>query len=149
MKMRSLLVAFMLVLAGTQGACQSIDFTTKSEPEPSKYALQGNQYAKDGLLREAGQAYRKALVEDPTDALVNRNLGIVYVKTGDYGKAIEHIEKSLKKYDSNFEANFYLAEAQRAKANYGKAIYRYTRALEADENNVKALKSLGFSPCKE
>ncbi len=128
------------------GSCQSMDLgIIKTKPEQSKYALQGNRYARDGLFREAVQSYKRALVDSPHDELVNRNLGIVYVKIGDYSKAIEHLEKSLKKYDSNFEANFYLGEAHRAKNNYGKAIYRYTRALEADEKSVKALKSLSWS----
>ena len=74
----------------------------------------GNQYARDGLLREAGDSYRKALSTSPNDTTARRNLGIIQVKTGDYKNAIRNLERSMTVYEDNHDANFYLAEAYRA-----------------------------------
>ena len=71
------------------------------------YIAIGNQYAKDGLLREAAESYKKALAKKYKKSTANRNLGLVLVKMGEYKAAIRHLEKSMSKYESDFDANFF------------------------------------------
>lgn len=104
-----------------------------------------NQYARDGLFREAIAAYQRALNTSPKNPDIQRNLGILYVKVGDYAKAVRHLEKSLRKFRNDFEANYYLAEAYRAQMRFGQAIFRYNRALEQKPRHVKSLKALTWS----
>lgn len=113
--------------------------------EKANYVVTGNQYAKDGLLREAAESYKKALVSNSNNYTANRNLGMVLVKIGDYKNAIKYLEKSLGKYENDFDANFYLGEAYRAIDNYAEAIFRYKRALQIKPNIARAEKPLAWS----
>ncbi|MEY4631641.1 MAG: hypothetical protein RIQ81_1761 [Pseudomonadota bacterium] len=105
----------------------------------------GNEYAKQGLLREAMDQYRKALAVEPGNAAALRNLGIMQVKTGDYPNAIRSLEKAAERYPSDFDANYYLGEACRAEGRYGDAIYRYQQSLRARPADPRALKALAWS----
>lgn len=113
--------------------------------EKTNYVAEGNQYAKDGLWREASEAYKKALVVNANNYTASRNLGMVMVKIGDYKNAIKYLEKSLSKYENDFDANFYLGEAYRANDNYAEAIFRYKRSLQIKPSQVKAQKPLAWS----
>lgn len=105
----------------------------------------GNQYAKDGLLREAADTYKKVLSQSPNNATAHRNLGMVLVKIGDYKGAANHLEKSMRRYEMDFDANFYLGEAYRAQDKYAEAIFRYKKSLKIQENDPRALKPLAWS----
>ena len=106
---------------------------------------QANQFARDGLYREAIDKYKKSLRYKNKQHVVNRNLGMVYVKTGDYKNAELHLKKSQAKYPDNFESNFYLGEAQRAQNKYADAIFHYKKALAVQPNDYKTMKSLSWS----
>lgn len=123
-------------------ACSS---TVVEKPTSSEYFELGNEYAKDGLLREAIQAYRRELSLFPKNAGAHRNLGIVYVKAGDYKKAEKHLEECLDEFEDNFDVNFYLAETYRAREKFGDAIFRYKRALEIRPDEPRSLKALAWS----
>ena len=115
---------------------------TAAKPNPVQT---GNQYAKDGLLREAVESYKKALSEQPANPVAHRNLGMVLVKTGDYKAAVKHLEKAMGHYESDFDANYYLGEAYRGLDKYSEAIFRYQRALKINESDPRALKPLAWS----
>ena len=115
----------------------------KDNQQPS-FVSQGNQFAKDGLLREAVDSYKKAINKDPKNLTAHRNLGIVLVKAGDPQGAITNLEISLAEFDNNFETNFYLGEAYRADEKFAEAIFRYKKALKIQQNDTKALKSLAW-----
>lgn len=105
----------------------------------------GNQYARDGLLKEAILAYRSGLASSPSDATARRNLGLVLVKIGDFKAAITELEEASKAFDSDFDTNFYLGEAYRGLDQYAQAIFQYQKSLKARPNDVKALKALAWS----
>lgn len=113
--------------------------------DKKNYVSVGNDYARDGLLREAAESYKKALAARPENATANRNLGLVLVKLGDYKAAVRHLEKAMSRYEGDFDANFYLGEAYRATDKYAEAIFRYKSALRLDNDNPKALKPLAWS----
>lgn len=105
----------------------------------------GNQYARDGLLREAAESYKKALAQKPSNVTAHRNLGMVLVKMGDYKGSARHLEKAMKRYERDFDANLYLGEAYRAQDKYAEAIFRYKRALKLKEGDLRAMKPLAWS----
>lgn len=119
--------------------------TAKKESQQENFIQQGNQYAKDGLLREAVESYKKALQREPNNATATRNLGIVLAKAGDYQGAITNLEKSMSDFENNFDANFFLAESYRATDKYAEAIYRYKKSLKLEEDEPRTLKSLAWS----
>ncbi len=104
-----------------------------------------NEYAKDGLFREAIETYKQALIENPKSPLIHRNLGMVLLKVGDYKSSREHLELAINRYEHNFDTNFYLAEALRSLEMYADAIFRYQKALKLKEREPRALKALAWS----
>ncbi len=136
----SSIIAFLLLQS-----CTSTEAPPLSSPEQSSSLQQGNQYAQDGLYREAIDQYQNALRINPKDASTNRNLGMVFVKIGSYKAAIRHLEASIVTFDNDFETNYYLGEAYRADEDYASAIYRYQKALLVKANEPRALKALSWS----
>ncbi len=114
-------------------------------PAPSPILDQANQYARDGLYREAVAAFRKYLADRPKDAAAHRTLGIVYVKTGAYKLALQHLQDALPAYPENFELNYYLGEAYRTQSRYADAIFHYKKALQVEPKNINTLKALAWS----
>ena len=114
-------------------------------PAPSPLLDQANQYARDGLYREAVAAFRKHLASRPKDAAAHRTLGIVYVKTGAYKLAIQQLQEALPTYPDNPELNYYLAEAYRTQNRFADAIFHYKKALQTEPKNINALKALAWS----
>lgn len=111
----------------------------------SRHVLTGNEFAKDGLLKEAVSSYRLALREDRNNWTAHRNLGLLLVKTGKYDRAIYHLRKSLPRFRRDFDTNFHLGEAYRAKEKFAEAIFRYRFALGIKPNAPEVLKSLGWT----
>jgi protein O-GlcNAc transferase len=129
----------LVVLAFTLG------LSSCATTEKKNHIATGNQYAADGLLREASESYKKALAEKPNNPTAHRNLGMVLVKMGDYKASSRHLEKAMKRYERDFDANFYLGEAYRAQDKYSEAIFRYKRALKIKAGDPRAMKPLAWS----
>lgn len=127
--------------------CKTISPPSRGQHEPAKDQLvsQGNQFARDGLLREAVDTYKKAITKNPANTVARRNLGIVLLKAGDAKGAILNLESSIRNFEENFESNYFLAEAYRAEDKYAEAIYRYKKALKIKPDDTRALKSLAWS----
>ena len=111
----------------------------------SRHVLTGNEYARDGLLKEAAGAYNLALQKDPNNHTASRNLGLLYVRMGKYSLAIRHLRRSLNSFHNDFDIHFYLGEAYRSKEKYAEAIYRYRSAINIKSDAPEALKSLGWT----
>ncbi len=130
-------IVLAILCSGFLGACKQ----RRSYADLNK----ANQFARDGLYREAIDNYKKAMRYKAKRHVVNRNLGMVYVKTGNYKKAETHLRKSKDKYINNFENNFYLGEALRAQNKFADAIFHYQKALSVKPQDYKAMKSLSWS----
>jgi tetratricopeptide (TPR) repeat protein len=139
--------SWLALLLTTLCACS----TTSQAPAPgdannkTSALSQANQFAREGLLREAVDAYKKLIAKDPDNIVARRNLGIVLLKAGDPKGAIINLELAIKNFEQNFETNFFLAEAYRAEDKYAEAIYRYKKSLKIKPDETRALKSLAWS----
>jgi tetratricopeptide (TPR) repeat protein len=119
--------------------------TNNTQTQTDKLVVQGNELAKEGLLREASQAYKNALAENPNNSVARRNLGIMQLKLKNYRVGVVHLEKIINKYETDFDTNFWLAEGLRASDRYADAIYRYKKALSIKEGHSRSLKALAWS----
>ncbi|MFK7825516.1 MAG: tetratricopeptide repeat protein [Oligoflexales bacterium] len=132
------IVLILFIISSTLiSSCQSTSKRT--------YVSIGNQYAKDGLLREAIESYKKSIAVRPKNFTAYRNLGMVLVKVGNYKDAVRYLDKAMYRYSNNFDANFYLGEAYRALENYADAIFHYQKSLKIKSLDSKALKALAWS----
>ena len=121
------------------------DKIKSEENELGEKLSKANQYARDGLIREASEAYKSILTSNPDFFPARRNLGIVLVKAGEFDAAIVHLEKASRSYRDDFDLSFYLGEAYRAKDMYGDAAFRYNMALRANPKDVKTMKALAWT----
>jgi tetratricopeptide (TPR) repeat protein len=131
--MRSLFILVMIL----SGACATVEKTNPS------FKL-GNEYARDGLYREALSSYRTAQKQEPDNPAIVRNIGIVELKLGLYERAVISLTRSLAYFSNNFETNYYLAEALKGKNDLDNAIFRYQRALEINPKDIQAKKGLAW-----
>jgi tetratricopeptide (TPR) repeat protein len=104
----------------------------------------GNEYAKDGLYKEAINSYNKAAKVDPDNPTITRNSGIVQLKLGNYEKAAHELQSILPFFASNYETNYYLAEALRNQGDIDNASYQYRKALEIRPKDSPASKGLAW-----
>lgn len=139
---RHLLIALILSACVTPAKTPLVK---ERDNQAEQLLAQGFQLAKDGLLREAIEVYQKVLFVDANNQTARRNLGIVYIKAGDYKSGTMHLEKSLDAYAENFDAQFYLGEGYRGQEKYAEAIFRYNYALKIKPNEVRALKALAWT----
>ena len=108
------------------------------------YLDRGNQYAQDGLLREAAHSYSKALAKNKTNYEAQRNLGIVLLKLGDYKNALKKLKKSSSYFQKDFESYHYLGEAYRGVNKYAQAIHAYQSALQIRPRAHRTQKALAW-----
>lgn len=153
MPVSSLLISLSAFIA-LMSSCQS---STNQSQSASKNSSQNsitnnfddislaNNYAKDGLLREAINEYKKVLDKKPNHFTARRNMGLVLVKIGDYKQAVTALEKIIKHFSQDFDTCFYYAEALRGKRNYADAIFWYNNALRINSKDPKVLKALAWS----
>jgi tetratricopeptide (TPR) repeat protein len=126
-------------------ACQSAPPRVEPVDTTKSQVDLGNQYARDGLLREAIASYRSAITSSPSDSAARRNLGLVLVKIGDYANAVIELEEASKSFGADFDTNFFLGEAYRGQDQYAQAIFQYQKSLKIRSEDVKALKALSWS----
>lgn len=114
--------------------------------------LRGNQFYKAGQFEQAEMSYRKALEEDPNNAVALHNLGNALYKQGKFDEAVKingRLAKSTKDTTARSVA-FYNQGVSNTKLNQLEAsIESYKNALrlnpadkEARENLEKALLQL-------
>jgi len=110
-----------------------------------KEVVSADAKAKQGLIREAIEKYSAVLKKNDRNMWAHRNIGIVYLRAKEYQSSVEHLEKSLIRFENDFEVNFSLAEAYRSLDKHAEAIFRYQRANVVRSNNVEVLKGLAWS----
>jgi tetratricopeptide (TPR) repeat protein len=123
----------------------SVGCATSKGSKSGQLVSQGNELAKDGLLREAAISYRKALRLKSNNPSARRNLGIVQIKLKEYKAAVNNLEKVISKFEGDFESNYWLAEGYRSIDRNADAIYRYKKALEIRSDDMRAKKALAWT----
>lgn len=127
-----------LTLCGFLGSCQ----TTTSPHHPLN---EGNKLAKQGLYREAAQAYERVLDHEPHYHVAQRNLGIVLVHLGLYGRAYPHLTAALRQLPRDYQTNYYLAEVHRVRRQYSQAAHHYNMSLILRPGDIKASRGLAWT----
>lgn len=141
MRFRAVLIACVLSLFVTV----ITESCVTTEAVESGHLRRANSLAREGLFKESLEAYKQALLNKGEFAIANRNMGMVYVKLGDFKSAAKHLEKVMGKFENDFDTNFYLGETYRAQDKYAEAIFRYQKALKIHDNEPKAMKALAWS----
>lgn len=103
------------------------------------YNNKGHNLFMKGLYDEAIVEYKKAIELDPTFAVYNKNLALVYFCKGDFNNTIEEcrkaveLSKSIQPFDWAFIHGI-LAQSYFYKGEYKLAVFHYVNALEYKVN---------------
>lgn len=120
-------------------------FVSSCQTSLSPSFTQGNKQAKDGLIREAIESYKEALNQDPKNPDLHKNLGVTFLKSGEYRSCLKHLKKAYPYFRESFEVNFYLGECFRSVDNYQKSITYYLKSLQIKPDEPHALKAISWS----
>ena len=83
---------------------------------------QGDNYIKQNKIKEAEEAYKKAIEINPENKSAYIQLGQLYRNKRDYNKTIETYEKLQKKHPKDYESYMYLGDAYSYIIEFDKAI---------------------------
>jgi len=102
--------------------------------EATKYKTIGNEYANNGMFKEAEEQYDKALTIDKTHEVpyLNLNCGRVCLSQNKLEKAVDMLKKAVELDPNDVEGYFYLGEAYMRKNAPIDAFATYSSGLEKD-----------------
>lgn len=113
--------------------------------EMTKNLLQGNDAALNGDYAAAVNHYELALKSVPDSTAAKRNLGIVFVKVGNYKKAKAILAEVISSYPKDLEVYYFLGEALRGLEEFQSAAAQYQRALRINPNDLRVIKALAWT----
>lgn len=102
-----------------------------------------SQLHQSGQLMEAKQGYLRLLEDDPNDAIIHNQLGLLYAEIGELDAAQEQIEKAiaLKPKDTSF--TLHLANILKAKGLFGQAVLVLSELIKTHPHYAHAYNNLG------
>lgn len=108
------------------------------------YFLWGTHEEYNRNYQEALDAYRKALICDPSAAYISRKIPELHLKMGETEKAAEILIHELKTSPADINTRMLLARIYIHQKNSDEALDQYRKILEIDPDNVQALLRLGI-----
>ena len=129
---------------------QSSASIAKNLPDPKERVQLYNLYLKgaaqqgNGRLAEAAATYEKILEADSTPTIVYHQLGSVYLKMGNYPKAIEKFQAAIKLNPQADASVLALARTYGEAGNFDAAISTYRNALTLKPDDPATLNNLGL-----
>src|SRR5262249_9539605 len=89
----------------------------------------GNAFFLKNNIKDAEEAYLRAISLQPSYTLASVNLGKLYLSRGDNDKAIEILSKAVETDPASADANHYLGEAYLAVKKGSKAVIYLNEAI--------------------
>jgi tetratricopeptide (TPR) repeat protein len=125
-------------------AIQSVAELERIAPESHRaHQLRGEAHLIRKEMRQAIDAFKKALERKPQDAELLYDLGRAHYYLAEFAQAFEALDKSLKLDPYNAEANFIVGEGMVHTQEGERAVAYLQRALELDPTMLKAHGELG------
>ena len=100
----------------------------------------GVAYRQKGRLSEAVGAYRAALVRDPENPVIMKNLGDAHLLNKEYSAAVEQYETVLQSNPRFHQAHSGLGIAYYQTGKYSEALEEFEIVLKLDPQNEQAKK---------
>lgn len=113
--------------------------------DTTRSLMDGNSAALRGDFSAAANAYEAALKVSPQNAAAKRNLGIVFVKTGNFKKARQLLTEVQDQYKDDPEIYYFLGEACRGSSDYKAALSYYQKSAKLNSNDLRVQKAMAWS----
>ncbi len=104
----------------------------------------GVRAQKEGALARAEEAYKRALRQDPHNAKVNANLGVLYEQQGRLEAAERHLREATSVEPNNASVHNNLGVVLYRKGNYDGALIEFNRTLSLDPERLDAYTNKGL-----
>ena len=108
------------------------------------YFLWGTHEEYNRNYQEALEAYRKALICDPSADYVNQKIPELHLKMGETEKAVDILIHELDANPTDISTRMLLAKIYIHQKNSDDAINQYRKILEIDPANIQSLLRLGI-----
>lgn len=113
--------------------------------DTTRALMDGNSAALRGDFSAAATAYESALKISPKNSAAKRNLGIVFVKIGDFKRARQLLTEIQDEYKEDPEVFYFLGEACRGSSDYKSALSYYQKAAKLNSNDLRVQKAMTWS----
>lgn len=113
--------------------------------DTTRALMDGNSAALRGDFSAAATAYELALKTSPKNSAAKRNLGIVFVKIGDFKKARQLLTEIQDEYKEDPEVFYFLGEACRGSSDYKSALSYYQKSAKLNSNDLRVQKAMTWS----
>jgi tetratricopeptide (TPR) repeat protein len=108
----------------------------------AEHGRKGVKLFRKGKLREASEAFKKALELNPGDAGIHYQLGMTYENLGKTNLAIKHYKKTIQLMPKAPEPHYNLAAIYRSKREWDKAIRELKIAINLNPKFIGAYLTL-------
>ncbi|MBD2182347.1 tetratricopeptide repeat protein [Aerosakkonema funiforme] len=109
------------------------------------YYYQGVTNYKQGNIKDAEVAFRKAIEMDANYAEAHANLGLILKQQGKLPEAIEQTRQALRIYPDLAQAHYNLGVSLQAQGQTQEAIAAYREAIRVNPNHAEANYNLGVA----
>ena len=121
----------------------------KDEEEALKLEQAGRAKTGEASLRSLIDDDLAAVMEEPGNLNIYRNLAANYKKLGEFDNALQWVEKARKTEGGQADVNLERLSMSLQKEKMSAAIYEQQQILETDANNEEALKALAKLSAEE
>jgi len=118
-------------------------FGGESDGVLERLYLKGVRLEKTGLAHYALAAYEQVLEQDPGFARANLRMGVLSLWSGQWQKAIDHLNRALARNPDLAEAQYYLGLAYAGLGEEDRAKDAFWVALRSQVGDVRCLMELG------
>ena len=125
------LVRTYLLAGKTQEAGNFLDAVINASPKNiSARILRGQIYSSEGKVQQAISSFEKAIKQDATNTVSYYHLAVAYMRTKDFNKANEILNKGLVIAPKDFSLGITLAQMYEATNQINNAINTYEKLLK-------------------
>ena len=104
----------------------------------------GVRAQKDGDMPRAEEAYKRALRQDPRNAKVNANMGVLYERQGRFEAAERHLRQAAAVEPNNASVHNNLGVVLYRMGNFDGALIEFNRTLSLDPERLDAYTNKGL-----
>jgi len=138
------LAAFYIRNKQVDKAIQKINSVPDEKKQAFHYQMLGSAYVQAGKLKEAEEAFKKAIEKDPSGTNAGGLLASLYINSKRYDEGLKQLDEILKRNPSNAGAMAVKGMIFETQGKVEEAKQIYTQALGADPNNDIAANNLAF-----
>lgn len=118
--------------AGAAGsACRGLLNYTTGYIYQRQAQIAANSADRERALSSATESYRAALNDDPNNATIHFNLGLVLSSSGNQAGAISELQKAAQADPTQWQYSIKLGDVQQQNKNWAAAMQAYTQAAQS------------------